>query len=244
MSKEITAVILAGGRGIRMGALTVDRQKCLLLVDGRLILEHVLHNLQLAFGSARVIIATGYKGESIRRTFGTSFGPLRIEYVGNTEPLETRRRLLLASPLIREPFLCLAGDVIAPPALLRDVVTLYSRIAPSGTLGVLAAAADHRPALSHSIITASNGYVTQLIYPPSHRWRPDQLREMGVAFYDPRFMCWLAHTEPDRMFLSEAIAGVLSEGGTFGVEEYRGTWYHFVRPEELRQQISFEAETY
>jgi len=86
------AVILAGGRGERMGGLTQDKQKCMLEVDGAPILEHILYGLAETFGKGmRVIIATGYGGEDVRQYFGDNFDGLRLQYVHDNQPLETKK---------------------------------------------------------------------------------------------------------------------------------------------------------
>lgn len=56
------AIILAAGRGSRMGNLTDDRPKCLVEFQGRPLLDWQLEALQTA-GVSRVSIVTGYKRE-------------------------------------------------------------------------------------------------------------------------------------------------------------------------------------
>lgn len=46
-----------------MGEITKDRQKCLLPIDGKPILIHVIENLLEAFGSVDIKIAVGFKQE-------------------------------------------------------------------------------------------------------------------------------------------------------------------------------------
>ena len=96
MGKEVDAVILAGGRGSRMGELTDSTQKCLLPFKEKPILIHILDTIKNAFGSANVVIATGYNGDKIRELIGNGYGKIVVNYVHSSELLETRRRLLLA----------------------------------------------------------------------------------------------------------------------------------------------------
>ncbi len=64
-----TAVVLAAGRGTRMGALTADTPKPLLEVGGRPILERILLGLRAA-RIERVIVVTGHLGDRIEEAFG------------------------------------------------------------------------------------------------------------------------------------------------------------------------------
>lgn len=58
------AVILAAGRGSRMGALTVDRPKCLTVVFGETLLARQLKSIKEA-GIHEVCIVRGYKYEMV-----------------------------------------------------------------------------------------------------------------------------------------------------------------------------------
>lgn len=239
MNKEIEAVILAGGKGIRMGDLTTNQQKCLLPVEGKPVLGHILDNLQEAFGSVHLVIATGHKGEAIKEVYGNRYRNIDIEYVHNPERLETRRRLQLAEDLVRGPFLYLAGDVVADPNQLIRVAETYEKEKGSGLLGVISAATDHLPALSHAIITAQNGHAVEMIYPASDTWNNDQVREMGIAFYADEFFYRLKQARPDQTFLSHIISEAINQGVDFAVEKYFDKWYHFVTAEDLDTKIVY-----
>ncbi len=58
------ALILAAGRGRRMGKLTDESPKALLRVAGKPLLRHALENLSAA-GIAEVAVVTGYQAESL-----------------------------------------------------------------------------------------------------------------------------------------------------------------------------------
>ena len=63
-----SAVILAEGRGTRMGALTEEAPKPMIAVGGKPLLEHVLDRLREA-GVQRALIVTGYEAETIEAHF-------------------------------------------------------------------------------------------------------------------------------------------------------------------------------
>ena len=60
------AIILAAGRGSRMGDLTADRPKCLLEWQGRPLIEWQIETLKSA-GVTQIGIVTGYKNELINK---------------------------------------------------------------------------------------------------------------------------------------------------------------------------------
>lgn len=79
---RITAVILAAGRGSRLGALTHARPKCLVRIGEYPILYHQLRALE-ACRFRRIIIVTGYRSAAIRRYVTRHFAHLAVRYVHN-----------------------------------------------------------------------------------------------------------------------------------------------------------------
>ncbi len=73
------AVILAAGRGTRMGALTEHTPKPMLLVNGRPVLEYIFDSLPEEIDE--VIIVVGYLGSVIQKHFGGFYKGKKILYV-------------------------------------------------------------------------------------------------------------------------------------------------------------------
>jgi choline kinase len=65
------AVILAAGQGVRMGALTKSRPKCMTELAGKTLLERQVETLRRA-GCNDITVVTGYCAEAIA-DFGTAF---------------------------------------------------------------------------------------------------------------------------------------------------------------------------
>lgn len=116
--KPNSAVILAGGRGTRLGQLTESTPKPMLRVAGRPIIERLVLHL-VGSGIEHIYLSVSYLAAQIRDYFrdGSEFGCC-IEYLSEDPdaPLGTGGplRLLLdrASPP-GEPLLVLNGDLIA-----------------------------------------------------------------------------------------------------------------------------------
>lgn len=118
-----TGVVLAGGRGRRMGALTVRRPKPLLSVAGRPILEHTLRR-----GEGLVddwVVVTGYLGGEIRSHFGAAYDGTPIRYATQESPLGTAHALergLEAVPDESASLLVMNGDAVVPRAVQRRLL--------------------------------------------------------------------------------------------------------------------------
>jgi NDP-sugar pyrophosphorylase family protein len=122
----LTAIVLVGGLGTRLGALTGDLPKPMVEVGGRPFLEHVVRHLA-ACGVERAILASGHRADAVEAHFGDGGGfGLRIEHSREPEPLGTGGALRLAAARLppSAAFLALNGDsvlAIDPVPLLAEL---------------------------------------------------------------------------------------------------------------------------
>lgn len=118
------AMILAAGRGKRMGELTQNIPKPLLTVNGQTLIEHQIQRLK-ANGFDDIVINLGYLGEQISRYLGDG-SRYAVQITYSVEPqtgLETGGGVLHALPLLgKQPFLLTNADVYCdyPYAQLRQ----------------------------------------------------------------------------------------------------------------------------
>lgn len=110
--KPNRAVIMAGGKGVRLRPHTENRPKPMLLVAGRPILERIVLHL-VGHGIRDVYIAINYLGEQIKDYFGdgSKLG-CRIEYLQEDRELGTAGALSLMSSRPDEPVIVMNGDQI------------------------------------------------------------------------------------------------------------------------------------
>jgi D,D-heptose 1,7-bisphosphate phosphatase len=108
----LKAIIIAGGKGSRMGSLTEEIPKPLLAPAGKTVLEYQLDLLK-GQGFREVIIAIGHLGNKIQEKIGNGerFG-LTIRYLEESTPLGTAGCLAPLINSIDETVLILYGDVI------------------------------------------------------------------------------------------------------------------------------------
>ncbi len=102
------AVILAAGRGERMGKLTKNCPKPMLLIKNKPKLAWTLENLPKEI--SEVILVIGYLGEQIKNFFGEEYAGRKIKYVEQEKLNGSAGAVRLAQPLIQGKFLVLMGD--------------------------------------------------------------------------------------------------------------------------------------
>lgn len=210
------AMILAAGRGERMGALTAAQPKPLLAIGERALIEHHIARLA-ASGIRQLVINLSYRGSQIRDRLGdgSRFG-VSIAYSEEGEPpLETAGGIVQALPLLgAEPFLLVNADVYTQ----LDFGTLLG--APREPKLVLVPNPAHNPRGDFGLDAA--GFATA--DPPLYTYA-------GVAVLDPRMFAGLPPgRRPLKPLLDAAIARRELKGLLF-----HGLWLDVGTPERLEE---------
>lgn len=113
------AVIVAGGRGSRLGALAAETPKPLLEVGGRPFVEHLLFELG-RFGIEDVLLLVGPYRKAFRRALAPlRRGDMKLVLVPEPAPAGTAGALWHARKRLAKRFLLLNGDSIFDGNLLR-----------------------------------------------------------------------------------------------------------------------------
>ncbi|NDV24911.1 D-glycero-beta-D-manno-heptose 1,7-bisphosphate 7-phosphatase [Desulfovibrio sp. JC022] len=106
------AVILAGGKGTRLGTLTKTTPKPVIPVAGKPFLSHLLWNLA-RHGVTEILLSTGYLHEVLNESLGdgSRFG-VNLTYVQEESPLGTGGGLRNCLEELHDRFFVLNGDSI------------------------------------------------------------------------------------------------------------------------------------
>jgi len=102
------AVILAAGRGMRMGELTSTLPKPLLEVSGKTLLEHKFDTLNDDIDE--IVLVVGYMGGMIRERFGNSYKGKKITYAEQGPAHGTAGALWSTREILRDKFIVMMGD--------------------------------------------------------------------------------------------------------------------------------------
>lgn len=106
----VRVCVLAGGLGTRLQPSVADRPKPLAVIGDRPFLSYLFDQLAGA-GCRQAVLAVGYRGEQIRQHFGDRYGPLRLAYSMEEQPLGTGGAVRLARrQLESDPVLIMNGD--------------------------------------------------------------------------------------------------------------------------------------
>lgn len=123
-NKKITTVILlAAGAGSRLRPLTLNAPKCLTVIKGKPILQHLLDTFRTQ-GIKKIIVATGYLEHRIREYMNQHVQDMQVEYVFNVDYQITNNiySLWLTRQAINEAFLLVESDLIFDAKLLNSMM--------------------------------------------------------------------------------------------------------------------------
>ena len=111
MKNNVTALILCGGKGERLGVLTESTPKPLLCIKERPILSYILEHVQ-RYGITDIVIAAGFQVEKIRLFFQQHHRDLNVTIVDSGD-VDIIERIKACAPYIKEDFILLYGDTLA-----------------------------------------------------------------------------------------------------------------------------------
>ena len=110
------ALILAAGRGTRMGG--IDKPKCLLDIGGTSIINNQIKNFK-NLGINRIFIVTGYNSELIHSHLNGDFIFLHNSDYANTNNLHS---VWTAKDSLDDDFICVYGDLLFHKEILENCI--------------------------------------------------------------------------------------------------------------------------
>lgn len=233
--RGMRAVILAGGKGTRLGPFTTILPKPLLPIGDRAILELLVEQLRV-HGFTRLTLAVGYLSHLIEAVFGdgSAYG-VSIDYHHEDEPLGTAGALAGVRGL-DEPFLMLNGDVITT----LDFAELVA-VHVAGGSALTIATQVRRATIDFGVLQVEEGdgmlqTVTGYLEKPSSEYAVS----MGVYVIDPRLLRLIrpgAYLDFPDLVLKALAAN--EQVASYG---YEGLWLDIGRHEDYEQAISAEPD--
>jgi N-acetyl-alpha-D-muramate 1-phosphate uridylyltransferase len=213
------AMILAAGRGQRMGELTTNLPKPLLRVGGRYLIEYAISNIKHA-GIHEIVINVSWQGDQIKTALGdgSQYG-VKIIYSEEAERLETGGGIFQALSLLGDqPFLVVSSDIITDYPL-RELP-------------------QHPESLAHLVMVGNPDYHSEGDYGlKDGRVELDARQKLtygNVGVYRAELF---ANCLPGHFRLSSVLNPAIAAGKVTG-EHYQGKWHNVGTPADLEEVSS------
>ena len=161
------ALILAGGRGKRLDHLTRKRNKCMMAIKNKPLIEYSLDNAVEA-DVEEIIIVVGYKAEDVINVYGNSYKGKKIKYClqyeqkGLVHAIECARDVIGNSDVM----LMLADELMLNPKH-KEMVSLYKEGHLFGICGVVIVEDRNLIERTYSVIQGEDNRIFRLIEKPS-----------------------------------------------------------------------------
>lgn len=228
----VKAVILAAGKGTRMGSLTSELPKPMLTVGGRPVLEWIVLGLRDSAKITKFCFVVGHQKERIVSHFleGASLG-VSIIYREQKVLDGTGRAPLLARDWVQDdPFLLSYGDILVHPEEYRRLVAAYQ---DDGTIAVCPSQ-DVR--LGGAVLLDPAGLVLDIIEKPEDpELLPNSFYNAGIYALHPRvflFMDRLEKSPRGEYELTDAVRQLARTGKVHGLI-LKGDWADVRDPQTL-----------
>jgi dTDP-glucose pyrophosphorylase len=232
---DIRGVILAAGRGERMGSLGERYPKASLLVCNKPIIQHHIE-LMRSLGIVEVVVLIGHRGFEIAKLLGdgAQLG-VKIQYVEQTKSLGIAHAVGRLEPYLDRPFLLFLGDVFFSARNLGDMVTRFAEQKGGAVLATKDEDDSAAIRRNFAIHLSPDGFVTRVIEKP--RYTSNRLKGVGLYLFDMTIFDAIRRTPRtamrDEYELTESIQVMIDDGLPVRVADVIDEDVNVTKPSDL-----------
>jgi UDP-N-acetylglucosamine diphosphorylase / glucose-1-phosphate thymidylyltransferase / UDP-N-acetylgalactosamine diphosphorylase / glucosamine-1-phosphate N-acetyltransferase / galactosamine-1-phosphate N-acetyltransferase len=223
MSAITKAVLLAAGRGTRMGELTNSIPKPMIVVRSKPILQHIIEGLHGA-GVGEFLVVVGYRADVVTGYFndGSNVGA-SISYVTQLTQDGTGRVVELAHEFVgKEPFILHYGDILVDPENYTKTVNL-----PADVEAIVTVKGNEDCSKGGAVFVDEEMRVTDLREKLAASEHSSPWYNAGIYTFRPSILEWTAKLQPSprgEFELTDAVRGLAQSGKHVQAIELQGEW--------------------
>jgi dTDP-glucose pyrophosphorylase len=218
-------IIMAGGKGERLGSLTKNCPKPMLEVNGKPILEIILEKC-IDAGFNNFYFSVNYLKEKIIDHFGVGekWG-VNISYLEEDEPLGTCGSLKLLPNDLADDLLVLNGDVLTD--LEYDRLMAYHQKSRNS---MTVCTRSHRVRIPFAVMTSSGAKLERFVEKPMYDFQVNA----GVYILNPS----LIEKIPSKFYnMTDLVDDLLDSKSAVGVFPIHENWKDIGNPIDFREAV-------
>ncbi len=219
---DLQAVVLAGGRGVRLRPYTTNIPKPLVPIgDEYAILEIVLRQLA-RFGFSKVTLAIGHLGTLIRAFVrdGSQFG-IEVDYHDEPAPLGTIGPLLTMMNRLPEHFLLMNGDILTDMNH-ADLLRHHTQVGAPLTVGTY----KRDVKIDFGVLEEYDGKIVHFVEKPTLYY------SVSMGIYGLSRKTLEAYPRGVPFGFDELVLDLLAKGDNPATFEWGGYWFDIGRPDD------------
>ncbi len=225
------AIIMAGGKGERLGELTKGVPKPMLPIGDRPILEHIVR-LLVTHGVRRIFISVGYLARMIQDHFGDGADfQCRIDYLYEQDgaPLGTGGAIALLPIMPTKPLIVMNGDLLTRINIGR-LLEFHRSGGYIATMGLR----EHAVQVPFGVAEVDGPKIVKLVEKPKLNYRINA----GIYVLNPEAIAAIPRDCPYP--ITELFNAFLKDGRPVGAYHMQEAWVDIGLPEEYH--LANEAE--
>ncbi len=222
------AVIMAGGKGMRLRPITENCPKPMLKVAGRPILERIILHL-VSHGITNIYISLNYMGEVIENFFkdGKNHG-CSIQYLREKEELGSGGALGLLSDKPEHPFIVMNGDLITD----IDIASMLDFHEQSGAAACIATKLSLTK-INYGVIEKNGDTLVRISEKPTLQHEINT----GTYVFSPECLDLIPK---NRNFpITDLFDFLRNQEKTVSVYESQEDWIDVGQPEDLKKAMGY-----
>jgi NDP-sugar pyrophosphorylase family protein len=224
------ALILAGGKGLRLRPLTIHTPKPIVPIANRPLLLYQIELLKRA-GISEITLSLSYQPNKIEEIFGDgSEHGVKIRYTVEAEPLGTAGAFKHAQANIKSATVVLNGDILTS-VNLAEVVAYHHRQAALATIVTVPV---ETPSLYGMVETGADGRVSRYVEKPAAEAITCDTINAGIYVLEPRVL-ELIPADENYSFEEGLFPQLVANGEPFYAYTARDYWLDIGAPQRYMQ---------
>ncbi len=241
------ALLLAAGRGTRLGPLTANQPKPMIPIGGVPMIERIMTAIAEQTPVREFVLITGYKAEILQGYLGDgSRWGWNVEYVPQPVPRGVGDAVnTAASALSDAPFLMTYGDIMLDPVNYRRFADEYAQNGTSEIKAYVGLNWVEDPWAGAAVYLDDNHIIQRIQEKPAKGTATTHWNNAGLFIFDPLIFGYTSKIVPSargEYELPDAITAMINDGYPTKGIELVGKWRDVGTPEDYAA-INAEYDT-
>lgn len=231
------ALLLAAGRGTRLGALTQDTPKPMLPIGGVPMIERIMVGISRQTAIREFVLVTGYKAEVVESHFGTGakWG-WSVEYVHQAEQKGMGHAIHTAhAQLSQAAFFMTYGDIMLSPDNYGRILEIYNTAQKPNLAAVMGLNYVDDPWAGAAVTVDDDNTVLRIEEKPAKGTATTHWNNAGLFIFEPRLFDYTAKLQPSsrgELELADALSALMGAGYALQGMPLTGEWRDVGTPED------------